>query len=306
MTTPKKRCEIDRVVHLLSKEKTRQEIIKELGIKPSALSNHLRRLEERGNIKRIGKVKIEVITTSHLHPRVTKNQVHKDFNKRGHAHNFKIQFNKKINLKEKPKIINDKKMKLLEELSFGSLKLVKKGFTIWINKNNLTVYSNNSYYSKNALHSKFYVLRDVDNLVQELINHYDLPSNYGIEIFREHYGLIFNKFAKWLISKHQKMYIEDKKGKTILWVDNSRKDDIGLKEFESEDPIRINSADNLFESHEKTGWKVTPEWTLEAINGIVKNQLIFDNNMKSHLEVLDKLGTAVDELRKEIRKFNHD
>ena len=41
--------------------------------------------------------------------------------------------------------------------------------------------------------------------------------------------------------------------------------------------------------------------TARQIKGISDNQAMFDKNFKSHLEVIKKLGEAVDELRKEIR-----
>jgi len=73
------------------------------------------------------------------------------------------------------------------------------------------------------------------------------------------------------------MYVEDKKGKSILWVDKSRKDDIGLEEFEGEDPMKINSADEFFKSKDKTGWKDdTPQ--------VKKNS----EKINDHDKVLDK------------------
>lgn len=280
MVTPKKRCEVDRVFELLKQGKTKAEIKEKLGLKDTALANHLRRLEESNNIRRVGKFKIDIISTSLLHPKVTRNKLHINFNKRGHAHNFIIHFSKKINLHDLPKVKTDNKTKVLKQLKFGSLKFIKKGFTIWINKNNLTIYSNNSYYSENALHSKFNALRDVDNLVQNLIIKYNFPKVYGIEVFREHYGLIFNRFAKWLNKQGRKMYVQDKKGKSILWVDKSRKDDIGLDEFEGDDPQRINSADEFFKSKEKTGWKDDTPKVNENSNKIKDHDKVLGKSME--------------------------
>ena len=289
-----KRCELATILMLLSSGKTRQEIIKQTDIKKSALSNHIKRLEDLDNIKRGKGHVIDIISSSLNHPRVTKNKVHKDFNKRGHAHNIKVHFNKHIKLKEKSKVIADERAGLLERLSFGSLKCVRSGFTIWINKDNLTLYSNNSYYSKNALHSKFKALRDVDKLIQELIDKYDFPSSYGIEIFREHYGLIFNKFAIWLNKLGRKMYIENKKGKTILWVDKSRKDDIGLNEFEGENPQKVNSADSFFDSQDKTSWKVDAEFILNGFNKTNENLNLVSDIQKREAE---KMEEYAEELR---------
>jgi hypothetical protein len=170
-----------------------------------------------------------------------------------------------VNLLEKPKVKHELDLKNLEKLPFGSLKLIKNNNSIWINKKSLTIYSNNSYYSDNALHSKFRSLKEIDKLVVYLKDRFGFSGIYGIEIFREHYGLIFNKFAQWILKSKRKLYVKDKGNKTTLWVDNSREDDIGLKEFEGSDPMEINSADNYFKSHEKTNWKVTPEFTLNKI-----------------------------------------
>lgn len=280
MTTLKKRCELDRVFNLFKDGFTKKEVKKKLGLKDTALSNHLRRLEESNNIKRVGKYKVEIISSSYQNPKVTKNKLHKGFNKRGHGHNITIPFSKKIDFWDLPKVKEDLKLGLLEKLGFGSLKFVKDRFTIWINKHDLTLYSNNSYYSGNALRSKFATLRNVDTLVENLILKYGFPKSYGIEIFREHYGLIFNKFAIWLNKKGKKMYVQDKKGKSILWVDKSRKDDIGLDEFEGEDPIKINEADDFFESKDKTGWKDDTPQVEDNRKKINNHDKVLDKSMK--------------------------
>jgi len=277
MTPQKKRCEIEEVLHLLSKGLTKAEIKKKLNIKASALSNHLRRLEHSGYIQRKGKFVIEVLQSSYSHHRVTKNQVHKKLNKRGHAYNFRIVFPKEENLILKPKVQHEFEVGNLQKLPFGSLKFIRDKNSIWINKGSLTIYSNNSYYSDNALHSKFRALKEIDNLVIYLKDRFGFGGVYGIEVFREHYGLIFNKFAKWILKKGRKLYVKDKGNKTTLWVDNSRKDDQGLEEFEGGDPIEINTADNYFNSHEKTGWKVTPEFTLNKLQG---HDQIIEKSMK--------------------------
>jgi len=310
MDTPKKRCEIDIVLNLLAKGFNKKEIRKKLNIKPSTLSNHLRRLENSGYIERKGKYVINVFASSYKHLRVTKNQVHMKLNKRGHACNFKIIFPNEKNLLEKQKVKHELKVKNLTRLSFGSLKLIKDKCSIWINKGSLTIYSNNSYYSKNALHSKFRALKDVDNLIRSLKERFGFTGMYGIEIFREHYGLIFNKFAQWILKKGDKLYVKEKGNKTILWVDSSRKDDIGLEEFEGDDPLQINSADNYFESHERTGWKVTPEFCLKTFNAagelIKKNaeHLEFHaGNMRTHVAAVQQLGNSVEKLTKIIKEM---
>ncbi len=301
MLTGDKRCELDIVLSLLVKGYTKKKIRDKLDIKTTTLSNRLRRLEDLGCIERKGKYVINVLQSSHLNPKVTKNQVHKKLNKRGHAFNFKIIFPNEKNLKTKRNVQSELKLKKLEKLQFGSLKLIKDNNTIWINKDSLTIYSKNSYYSENAMHSKFRAMKDIDNLIYYLRGRYEFKGIYGIEVFREHYGLIFNEFAKWMLKKKKKMYVKNVNNKTIFWIDDSRKDDIGLKEFESSDPLKINSADNLFKSHEETGWKVTPEFILKgfaeqnkAIKGNADNINNYAKHLRAHVQSVKDLGAGVE------------
>lgn len=309
MNPIKKGSELDTILHLISLGFTKKEIRKRRHLSTSALSNHLAKLEKLGCIKRNGKYIIEYISSSPINPRVTNQLNKKEMNKRGHAFNFKISFpQERYNLKDKVEVKKDLKNKKLRILSFGSYQLIRNKNTIWINKHSLTIYCNKSYYSNDALKSKFGALKDVDILVNNLREKYNFNGYYGIEVFREHYGLIFNKFAKWLLSKGRKLEVKNEGDKSILWVDDSRKDDIGLKEFEGESPITINKADNFFESCERTDWKVTPEFVLESINKIVNVQLNDKKELREfaialnrHIPAYEKMGDFTEMLYKEIK-----
>ena len=60
---------------------------------------------------------------------------------------------------------------------------------------------------------------------------------------------------------------------------------------------------NYFNQHIDTYWQVTPNFILNTMNGIQQNQLIFDRNMSSHLQVLKDINLAIKELREEISKL---
>lgn len=311
MKKEKKRCELDNVWQLLRRGKSKSAIQKELGIGKTALSNHLGKLDKLGFIERTGKFEIKILSSSLYTPRVTKNQVHFGLNKRGHAYNFKIVFPKEINLLEKNKVRQAFIEKEIFKLPFGSFKFIKDKNTIWINKNSFTIYSNNSYYSSDALHSKFRALREIDSIALYLKDRFELRGIYGIEIFREHYGIIFNKFAEWLNKRQQKLYVKEKGNKSILWVDNSRKDDIGLNEFEGNNPISINKAESFFASHERQDWKVDADFVLNGfklqnqnINKVMKTQEMFAQNIESHVSAIQELAIGVRELREEVKKLN--
>jgi len=313
MKSVKKGNELDTILHLISLDFTKKQIRDRRHLSKSALSNHLAKLEKLGCIKRHGKYLIEYLQSSPIHLEVTPKVSKKQMNKRGHAFNFKIYFpQEKTNLKEKNAVKKDLQDKRLKVLPFGSYQLIKNKNTIWINNHNLTIYCNKSYYSADALKSKFGALRDVDILVKNLRDKYNFKGSYGIEVFREHYGLIFNKFAKWLLDRGQKLTIKDEGDKSTLWVDDSRKDDLGLKEFEGSNPIEINKADNFFESCERTDWEVTPEFILTAFNKtniilngeIQKNKqlgntiTLLEKQIKSHLELIKEWRKEAETTRK--------
>jgi len=232
------RSELEITLSLIKLGKSKKELRELLHISASNLSNRLRRLENLGEIKLFGKYAIEYIGSSQKHPKVTKNHLEKKLNKRGHAFNFKVYFPKEDNLTKKEKVQLEFSKNRIKKLDFGSFQLKYKKYTIWINKNSLTIYSSNSYYAQDALHSKLRQLVDIQALIEYLKQRYALRGLFGIELFREHYGLIFNKFAEWCNKNGYKLSLKNKGNKEILWVDKSRKDDIGLNEFESDNPIR--------------------------------------------------------------------
>ena len=298
--TLKKRNELDSVLKLLSEGFTKKQVREKLKISKSNLSNYLSKLEDSNNIKREGKYIIKVLSSSLIHPKVTINLINKKLNKRGHAHNFKVIFPQETeDLRIKPNIKQQIALNKITSLRFGSLRMSYKRFTIWINKSTLTIYSSNSYYSDDALMSKFTALKELDNLIKYLKDKFQFKGIYGIEIFREHYGLIFNEFAKWLLEKGDKMDIKDKGNKSILWVDDSKEDDIGLKEFEGINPLEVNNADNLFKSHVRTNWKVTPEFELEAINKLTNAQLESNRQLLEFTEQIKSHLLLINEYRKE-------
>lgn len=306
------------ILDLIVKGFTKKEINKKLDLSKTALANHLERLELSGHIKREGKYIIKVLQSSYSNPKVTKNLVSKKLNKRGHAFNLTVLFPEEKDLRKKDLVISEFKKKKLEELGFGSYKFSKKKNTIWINRESLTIYSNNSYYSKNALHSKFTAIRDIDNLINDIKRKFNFKGIYGIEVFREHYGLIFNKFAEWCLGKGKKLYVKDKGNKAILWVDDSRKDDIGLKEFEGKNAMGINKADEYFDdvliTHEGkvdssfilNGFSQTSNQLNLAFKGIeqnAKNVEFHFENMKSHVGAIRELKEGVRELTKVVKEL---
>ncbi len=303
---------MEQTLNLIKIGKGKGELRRLLNLSPSALSNRLKRLETLGCINLIGKYQIEVTGSSLKHPEVTRALVNKKLDKRGHGHNATILFPKEDNLWEKDRVKKEYAQKKLTRLGFGSYKLSYKGFTIWINKKSLTIYSSNSYFSEDALKSKFWALKDLDNLAKYLRGRFDLKGIYGIKIFREHYGIIFNKFAEWLLGQDRKLHVREKGEESILWIDDSMKDNIGakvkLKEFEGKDPQKINSVDDWGKDMDDEGWPLSSEVRmgmsdnkkeLANLKGVFPAMKEYNENLKLHTAV----QKAQLEVQKETLKF---
>lgn len=289
---------LEQTLNLIKIGKGKGELRKLLKVSPSALANRLKRIENLGAINLIGKYQIEITGSSLKHPEVTRTLVDKKLNKRGHANNFTILFPNEKNLWEKERIKKEFSQKKIKKLGFGSYQLSYKGFTIWINKNSLTIYSSNSYFSKDALKSKFWALKDVDNLSKYLKGRFELRGIYGIKCFREHYGIIFSKFAEWLLGQKRKMHVKDKGEESILWIDDSMKDNIGdkvkLKEFEGKNPQKINTVDEWGKDMDEEGWTKTSkikgeigknEKEIANLKGVFPVMEDYNKNLKLHIEV---------------------
>ena len=118
---------------------------------------------------------------------------------------------------------------------------------------------------------KFVMLKELDNLAGYLKGRYELRGVYGIRVFREHYGIIFNKFAEWVLKTGRKFEVNKKskdiKGKATIWVDDSREDDIGLKELESDDAMTANTMDEWGEDMDEQGWPLVSKVKKDILEG---------------------------------------
>lgn len=232
------------------------ELRRRLELSPTALSNRLKRLEDRGCINLIGRDIIELTGSSYKHPRVTRSLIDKKLNKRGHATGASIVFSQNNDIWNNKKLIKEFKSGRVKRKDYGSYSLDYKGFTILINRKDFTVYAQKkrSVFSGDALKDKFVMLKDLGDLARYLKGRYELKGIYGIRVFREHYGIIFDKFATWILESGRKIDIKDKEGKSIIWVDDSKDDDIGLKERESSDALTANTMDQWGKDMDEQGW----------------------------------------------------
>ncbi len=278
-------------------------IQKKLNISKQRLNYYLRELKQRGLIIKKGRGWYEIVKKSKNSTQYG-NLLVKD-SSRGHAYIWNVELPKEIGEW-------DKRIKILEKkgINFnlvGALKTTPRikalGRKIWLCNNHLRIFDKKkqSYYGKTAKESKSLAHMELLNIIRVLENKLGFlfkPLKYSIQ--KEHYALIKNDLA---IDQNQKgiiMRIKDENGEEFLLIDDSLEQG-GELETVGKGAFKNNiQLQKWWREQKNTNFQVTPSFILNTMNGIQQNQLIFDKNMQSHLKVLGKLGTAVDDLKKEI------
>lgn len=231
-----------------------------------------------------------------------------DKNVRGHAFMFHLKLGSIRNWNNRRKYFDRIKLKY-EKLKHGE-KIIIKGRIVHLFSKSVIIYDRESYVSELARETKslavYNFLSIITNLENKIKVSFKYRKKYQFRVTREHYALMKNCLAKQFNKEGKKLEVYNGKGLWLL-IDNSfnldEKEVLKNRESDPNQAIEdTNGVQNYWNSHKNTNFKVTPDFILEAMHGIQQNQGVFDQNMKSHLSVLDKLGTAVDELRKEIKR----
>ncbi len=280
-------------------------IREKLDISKQDLNYYLRELKKRGLVIHKGRGWYEPSKKS-------KNSTKYGFlldkdSSRGHAYIWNIELPKKIEGW-------DKRIEILEKKSInfilvGALKQTPRikalGRKVWLCNNHIRIFDKKkqSYYGKTAKESRESAHFELLNIVRVLENKLGFlfkPLKYSYR--KEHYALIKNDLA---IDQNRKgiiMRISDEEGEWLL-IDDSlgeggELENIGKKAYKTNIPMQKWWNDN-----KENDFKVTPTFILNTMNGIQQNQLIFDKNMSSHLEVLDNIGKAIKELTEKVKEL---
>ena len=221
---------------------------------------------------------------------------------RGHAFIWKVKV---------PKIKNwEKRIEILDKLKIEyklvgikkTPRIILNKRKIWLGKKNIIIFEPLSFFAVNSIQSRSLAVYKLLQTLEKIETKLKIGLKpYRFTPRREHYSLIKNELAIQCNKRGEKIYVTDDVG---LWfcIDNS----YNLDEAETLNRNAMMNnmgAQGYFNSHKDTKWKVTPQFVLDTMDGIQQNQMIFDKNMKSHLDILKKLGEAVDELKEGIKKL---
>lgn len=163
-----------------------------------------------------------------------------------------------------------------------------------------------------VIHRKRYVSNDPYSMAFQFMNDvFDLSlwieENLKFKFFLDGVPQItmrsndFNRVNDAIANK-----VKELDTKFLIELDKNRKVWVDLSEpFGKES--NYPEAQEILEKHTKDlllNKPMTNSQLQTMIEGVVKNQLVFDTNMVSHLDVLQNIGKAITELRLEIKKLN--
>lgn len=295
------------IFELLKNGKNPAKISKELNISLPRISFYLRKFEKEGLIIKEGYGSWRVIKEVKVDTKYGKN-LKPDFI-RGHAFIFKIIFHRKLRCW-------NNRIELLRKngIDFKLVGLTKNipqiivlGRKVWLCKDNIRIFERkeNSFYADSSIESRKKAYVNCLNIIRKLENTLKMSfKGATVDICREHYSLIKNGLAIHCNKNKEKIRVKDEKGEWLI-VDDSLEQGGELETIGKKALINNKNLQSWWNDNKKHNFEVTPTFILNSMNGIMNNQLVFDKNMASHIDVIKKMGEAVDELRKEIRSLNN-
>ena len=190
----------------------------------------------------------------------------------------------------------------------GGQRIIHKGKKVWLMNRSVVIYDRSSYLAESSNEAKSYAISKLISLIKSLerLLHADFTERagrqYTFKVSRQHYALIKNALAKQYDAEGKKLNIYSDKG---LWfvIDNS----FDLHEAETVHPETADAdstkVQNWFNGLKK--YPMDPEFILHALNDIIQSQQnnqqiqsVFSKNMSSHIQVIQDLGSGVNELTK--------
>lgn len=186
----------------------------------------------------------------------------------------------------------------------GGQRIIVKDRKTWLTDKSIIIYDKASYFAEAALQAKNTALAThlsiIKHIERLLHTSFLVGSDYKFKVSRQHYALIYNALAKQYNSTGEKLEVRTGKGLWLL-IDDS----YSMDELETVHPS-TGMSDNLKVQEFFNGVKttaITPEFILQAMNGIQENQAAFAVNMVSHVDAIKKLGSGVEQMNSLIGKM---
>ena len=229
---------------------------------------------------------------------------------RGHAFTFTLKIPEHLRNwtnENRELFLSKKNINFTNLTTFGGgQRILYKGRKIWLTNKSVIIYEKSSYLADTATDAKSHAIYNFISLIKglERLLHADFTERagrqYSFKVSRQHYALVKNALAKQYDAEGKKLNIYSDKG---LWfvIDNS----FNLHEAETVHPETADTdnvkVQNFFNSLKEQ--PLTTGFILKVMDGIQQNQLVFAQNMGSHIKVIKDLGDGVNELASLIDKL---
>jgi hypothetical protein len=212
---------------------------------------------------------------------------------RGHAFMWKVRFNKidKINWRE---ILSKKNIEYKEigKLKFPSI--VFNGKKIWLGKKNIIIFETNSFFGINSIESKKLAVFELLETIRELLEYFGIEQkNIKFTTRREHYSLIKNELANQCNKNGEKINVYNEKGYWFCIDDSYNLGEMETLGSIENEPMETNiQVQKWWNDNKKHNFEVTPTFLMENINRVTQNQLMFNQNLESHISSVKQLGNS--------------
>lgn len=306
------------ILECLKKGQNPSQISRQFSINKKSLQYHLSSLKRAGKIIKKGygvwevsedQARKEVSKSTQVTPQQLAK--HSDFFKpdqvRGHAFVFRFELPKELrNWERREELLKHAGIQFKPLKIFGGgQQIIFKDRKVWLTDKSIIIYEPESFIAELAKESQSKALDHFMQLLKGLERH--LQANFEIhrsrfKVSRQHYALIKNALAKQY----------DQEGKKLecfypgegLWflIDNS----FNLHEAETVHPksaVPDNKKVQDFFNGIKQYEGFTPQFLTESIGQVTNSQVMFAQNMESHIKAIQELGQGVKELREEVKKL---
>ena len=188
-----------------------------------------------------------------------------------------------------------------------------KDHVIWLCKDSIVVYFPDwkHYYEFTLDASKKTAVYDFLNIIKSLevflVTDLSIKGEYQYRTSRQHFAKLKDQLAIICNQQGKKLEVRGSDGKVWLITDRSFKID-ELEFIHSEtavadgDKVLIPFLNDLREHTQKTGETLLLSDILKSLDMITKNQMMYGENALKHVEVINKLSNAVDELNKQLQR----
>ena len=306
-----------RILELLGSGINPAQITKVMNVSAQTLQYHLDQLKRRGFIRKVGYGTWEVSKNKLYLPEVKESRLRVTIDNpsqsnlhaftqdavRAHAFMFTLKVSDGLrnwNNETRRAFLHKNNINFTSLTVFGGgQRILYKGRKVWLTNKSVIIYEKSSYLAETAANAKSHAIYNFISLIKgiEKLLHADFTERagrqYSFKVSRQHYALIKNALAKQYDAEGKKLNIYSDKG---LWfvIDNS----FNLHEAETVHPETADTdninVQNFFNSLKEQ--PLTTSFILKVMDGIQQNQLVFAQNMSSHIKVIKDLGSGVNDL----------